>query len=179
MLSENFVADCTIVASGLTQFLVDLQTAGIDTTTYGGSGIFDAIKITDPSDKRFYMAMSQVFTDSSKLNNFIDSVIKGDLLNVTNPAPLKDKFKSATYSVASLYESEFLEEKKKINSFISGPVYPKYKTYTPYSKGKTRKFTYNTKPDATDTQKKELQNIYKPTNVNTDADSFLGKIKFN
>jgi hypothetical protein len=113
------------------------------------------------------------------LSNFIDSVINGNLLSVTNPAPLKDKFSSAVYEVASSYQSEFAEEKKQINDFINGSVYTKYKTYTPYSKGKTRKFTYNTQPVATDTQKKELQNLYKPTNVNTDADSFLGKIKFN
>jgi hypothetical protein len=171
--------DAKIVASGLTEFLLDLQTAGIDTTTYGGNGIFDAIKLTTPEDKRFYMVMSQIFTDSSKLTSFINSIITGDLANVTNPSPLKDKFNSATYSIASTYQTEFTEEKKKINDFITGPVYPKYKTYTPYSKGKTRKFTYNTQPAATDTQKKELQNLYKPTNVNTDADSFLGKIKFN
>jgi hypothetical protein len=171
--------DAKIVASDLTQFLVDLQTAGIDTTTYGGNGIFDAVKLTTPEDKRFYMVMSQIFTDSSKLTSFINSIITGDLANVTNPSPLKDKFNSATYSIASIYQTEFTEEKKKINDFITGSVYTKYKTYTPYSKGKTRKFTYNTQPAATDTQKKELQNLYKPTNVNTDADSFLGKIKFN
>jgi hypothetical protein len=175
----ELVNDSKLVSSGSTQFLLDLQTAGIDTTTYGGNGIFDAIKLTTPEDKRFYMVMSQIFTDSSKLTSFINSIITGDLANVTNPSPLKDKFNSATYSIASTYQTEFTEEKKKINDFITGPVYPKYKTYTPYSKGKTRKFTYNTQPAATDTQKKELQNLYKPTNVNTDADSFLGKIKFN
>jgi hypothetical protein len=175
----ELVNDAKLVSSGLTQFLLDLQTAGIDTTTYGGNGIFDAIKLTTPEDKRFYMVMSQIFTDSSKLTSFINSIITGDLANVTNPSPLKDKFNSTTYSIASTYQTEFTEEKKKINDFITGPVYPKYKTYTPYSKGKTRKFTYNTQPAATDTQKKELQNLYKPTNVNTDADSFLGKIKFN
>jgi hypothetical protein len=171
--------DAKIVASDLTQFLVDLQTAGIDTTTYGGNGIFNAVKLTTPEDKRFYMVMSQIFTDSSKLTSFINSIITGDLANVTNPSPLKDKFNSATYSIASTYQTEFTEEKKKINDFITGSVYTKYKTYTPYSKGKIRKFTYDTQPAATDTQKKDLQNLYKPTNVNTDADSFLGKIKFN
>lgn len=176
---QEFVADASIVASGMTQFLLDLDTAGLNTTTYGGSGIFDAIKLTAVEDKRFYMAMSQVFTDSSKLNTFIDSVIKGDLTNVTNPVSLKDTFKSATYKAASLYESEFTEEKKKINDFIVGPVYQKYKTYTPYSKGKKRKFTYDTQPSPTETQKKELQDIYKPSNVNTDSSSYLGKIKFN
>jgi hypothetical protein len=175
----EFTNDTKLVASGLTQFLLDLETAGIDTTTYAGNGLFNAIKLTAPEDKRFYMAMSQIFTDSSKLTSFIDSIIKGDLNSVTNPLPLKEKFNSATYKVASLFETEFAEEKKKINDFIGGSVYPKYKTYTPYSKGKTRKFTYTTQPAATDTQKKELQNLYKPKNVDTDPSTFLGKIKFN
>ncbi len=175
----ELVADATIVANDLVQFLTELETAGIDTTTYVSGGEFDSIKISTPEEQRFYMAMSQVFTDSSKLSNFIDSVINGNLLSVTNPAPLKDKFSSAVYEVASSYQSEFAEEKKKINDFITGSVYTKYKTYTPYSKGKTRKFTYDTQPAATDTQKKELQNLYKPKNVDTDPSTFLGKIKFN
>jgi len=177
----ELVADATIVANDLVQFLTELETAGIDTTTYIDGGEFDSLKISTPEEQRFYMAMSQVFTDSAKLSNFIDSVIKGDLLNVTNPMSLKDKFNSVVYEVASSYQSEFAEEKKKINDFINGSVYPKYKTYTPYSKGKTRKFTYDTNLPAppTETQKKDLQNIYKPTNVDTDKNTFLGKIKFN
>ena len=176
---QELVADATSVAGSMTQFLVDLETAGINTTTYGGNGNFNAIKLTSSEDKRFYMAMSQVFTDSAKLNSFITSVIKGDLSNVTNPVSLKDAFNTATYKVATLYQTEFTEEKKKINDFINGFVYPTYKTFTPYSKGKTRKFTYDTEPAATGTQKKDLQDIYKPTNVNTDSSTYLGKIKFN
>ena len=176
---QELVADATIVANDLVQFLTELENAGIDTTTYAGGGQFDSSKLGAPEDQRFYMAMSQVFTDSAKLSNFIDSVIKGDLLNVTNPASLKDKFSSAVNEVAVTYKSEYDQEKKNINSFITGSVYPKYKTYTPYSKGKTRKFTYDTEPPVSETQKKDLQNLYKPTNVNTETDSFLGKIKFN
>jgi hypothetical protein len=171
--------DCSIVATDLVSFITDLGTANIDTTTYVGNGDFTSNTLTTTTDKRFYMAMSQIFTDSAKLTEFINSIIKGELLAVTTPSPLKDNFQKVTYDIASKYQTEFSANKKIISTFIDGSVYPKYKSYTPYSKGKIRKFTFDTEPPVGETQKNDLQKIYKPRNVDSDKGTFLGKIKFN
>ena len=89
-------------------------------------------------------------------------------------------------------------EKKKFNIVCSAPITINGTTYYRYDidlnlytrflsrysgttlLGKTRKFNYSTVPQSNEGDSKiKIQNLYKSGNVNSDVDTFNGKIQFN
>jgi len=146
-----------------------------------GSGNLDSIPL-----KTFYLIMGRIFIDKNKKEEFINYVIKGDLLNVKNPVNLKNKFVNVVDDLAKIYEKEIKDEEKTYAKLRKNPT---YKDLTDgideqmYIPKKTRKFSYTTVPNTDQTivdyQTKAISELYKSVNSDNDETTFLGKIKFS
>ena len=135
-------------------------------------------------DKRFFLVISRIFNNSNKLEEFKKYVIKGDLLKIKDPVKLQKKFDDITDDIAKKYSKELKAEEKKFDKFKSSSEYTSFTDGIEklmYPKGKTRKFDYTTVADPTteSTQKTDISNLYKTVNVDSDKDTFNGKIKFD
>jgi hypothetical protein len=140
----------------------------------------------DIAEKTFYLLMCRILTDKNKKTEFINYVIKGDLLNVKNPVNLKNKFEKIVDDLDKKYKKELDKEYKIFEKLKKDS---EYKNLTEgideamYVAKKTRKFTYTTVPDTdttiVDFQTKEVRDLYKSVNTDDDDTTFMGKIKFS
>ena len=138
------------------------------------------------SDKRFYFIMSKIITDKNKKEDFINQIIKGELINVKPPknsVNLSIKFREFVKQLEIKYEKEIRAEKKLMNDVQKSETIKKLtkgKPKTFYDSKKVRKFTYTTVPNAQEqTSKTTILNLYSQQNINDDKDTFIGKVKFN
>jgi hypothetical protein len=132
----------------------------------------------------FFMIMGRILTNKDKKNTFIDSVIKGNLLQINDPLNLKNQFTKIVNDLANEFEKEIkLEDKlfkdlrkdKEFKPFLDSPddkLYPK---------GKTRKFNYSTLPNpSTNTaQGQQIISLYSTQVTDGDKKTFNGKVTFN
>jgi hypothetical protein len=138
----------------------------------------------DNSELLFFMVISRIFSDKNKRDGFINSIIKGELLKISDPLNLKNQFTQIVNKLANKYDKELAEEEKMfkelrkdkyLKNFLSSPdekLYPK---------GKTRKFNYTTIPNQNTnaTQETNIKNVFSTTNTNQDTQTFDGKVSFN
>jgi hypothetical protein len=138
----------------------------------------------DNSELFFFMVIARIFSDKNKKDGFINSIIKGELLKISDPLNLKNQFTQIVNKLANKYDKELAEEEKMfkelrkdkyLKNFLSSPdekLYPK---------GKTRKFNYTTIPNQNTnaTQETNIKNVFSTTNTNQDTQTFDGKVSFN
>ena len=165
------------------------------TDVYKGVGDFTVLNKTDfdgdnpqktRANKTFYLVMSRILSDKNKKDEFINYVIKGDILNIKDPVNLKNKFEKIVDDLGKDYEKELKEEEKIYTKLKKDTI---YKDLTEgiddemYKPKKTRKFNYTTvpNPDQTivDYQTKAIRDLYKSVNVDNDNTTFNGKVKFS
>ena len=168
---------------------------GFTSDLYKGPGDFRVINKTDfdgdndsktKANKTFYLVMSRILSDKNKKDEFINYVIKGDILNIKDPVNLKNKFGNIVDDLTKIYEKELKEEEKIFVKLKKDSI---YKDLTEgiedemYKSKKTRKFNYTTVPDPDQTivdyQTKAIRDLYKSVNVDNDNTTFNGKVKFS
>ena len=158
--------------------------------TYTSDGEF---KVLNPDlfqtkeEKTFFFIMSRILSDKNKKDEYINYVIKGDLLTTKDPVNLKNKFEKVVNNLSDDYRKELKDEEKL---FTNLKKTPEFKSLTVgledvmYPKGKTRKLAYTTVPltDAAIVKKQEqlISDLYKTVNVPPlEKNTFDGKIKFD
>jgi hypothetical protein len=134
------------------------------------------------SDKLFFLVIGRIFDNKTKRQEFVDAVIKGDLVEVKDPQKLKKKFEDIVDDYAKIYSKEISDEEKLYRNFKKSSEFKDYSNGLDeklYPKGKTRKFTYTTVPQSNkETQSAAIQQLYSNTNSGPDT-TYIGKIKFN
>ena len=154
---------------------------------YNNDGDFFSKKLEDQTIefKTFFMIMARILTDKNKKQNFIDSVIKDNLLKVNKPVNLKNKFTEIVNKIANKFEIELKAEEKIFKDLRKDSTvkdFLKNSDEILYPKGKVRKFTYTTVPDPTTNSVKEtnINNLYSKVNLNPEnKNTFDGKVTFN
>jgi hypothetical protein len=120
---------------------------------------------TNPIRHNFFLLMSRVLTDPNKKQDFINSVLKGNISNYTNPVNLTNKFNKIVDDLSAIYADELNKEQKEIQKFKNSSEYKKLTdglTDFMYPLGKLRKFNYSTVPEQDEAQRKQLLiNLYK------------------
>ena len=132
-------------------------------------------------EKTFFLVMARILDDRTKRQEFVDSVIKGDLVNVKDPQKLKKKFENIVDDLEKEYSKELKAEEKLYKDFKKSSEFKDYSEGLDeklYPKGKTRKFTYTTVPGANkDEQSTAIKQLY---NGGPEGDeTYIGKLKFN
>jgi hypothetical protein len=168
---------------------------GFDPNNYIATGNFKLINQGDfeggseqatYANQNFFLIMGRILTDKNKKSEFINYVIKGDLLNVKDPVNLKNKFENIVDDLEKLYKKELTDEDKVYEKLKKNP---EYKDLTEglseimYVVKKTRKCSYTTVPNQNsqivDFQTKEIRDLYKSVNVDNDDKTYIGKVKFS
>jgi hypothetical protein len=127
-----------------------------------------------PATRRFYFVMSTIFTDDSKFNPFVDSLIT-DLVK-KNTFMEKD-VRDECNRLKPIFVEEFDAEKKLMDDF---EVSAEYQTYTNYKiEPFETKLSYTTEkqPNNNDNQKL-IKQTYSEQNINNN-NTFNDKITFN
>lgn len=127
--------------------------------------------------------MARIINDNNKKTDFINQIVKSSIPNQKKPVDLKLKFERIVDRLDKNYNKELKNEEKNFEKLKSTK---KYKDLTDgitdmmYVRGKTRKFNYSTVPQSNEENSKtKIQNLYKSGNVNSDVNTFNGKIQFN
>ena len=125
------------------------------------------------------MVLCQIFIDSAKLTDFKNKIIDSTLTSVNSPQNLQRKFGKICDDLAGDYKKEHRKNVKYIDDVFGGSSYKDYKKYKPFSRGKKRKFTYDSNPVPVQSIAVDLQNIYKNVNIDNNTSTYLNKVKFN
>jgi len=168
---------------------------GFDPNNYIETGNFKLINQGDfeggsdqqtYANQNFFLIMCRILTDKNKKNEFINYVIKGDVLNIKDPVNLKNKFENIVDDLEKIYKKELVSEEKIYDKLKKNPT---YKDLTEgidevmYTPKKTRKCSYTTVPNQNtqivDFQTKEIRDLYKSVNVDNDDKTYIGKVKFS
>jgi hypothetical protein len=133
--------------------------------------------LLDDADLRFYFVMSNIFTDDSKYNTFVESIITERVkLNTT----MENTIKETCASVKTEHIKEFDAEKKLFTDFETSPEYQKFVNFKidkPESKLEySTKENENTKAKA---NQKLLKEAYSDLNTNKKKNTFNGKVVFD
>ena len=136
------------------------------------------------SEVFFFMVISRILANKNKKDAFIDSIIKGNLLQIKTPLNLKNQFTQIVNKLSNKYEKELASEEKIFKELRKDPFLKNYLSSPDkilYPKGKTRKFTYSTIPNqnTNTTQETNIKNVYSTVNTNLDTKTFDGKVSFN
>ena len=134
----------------------------------------------EEGEEPFFIIMSRILQNKSKREEFVNQIIKGDVLK--KDSDILKEFKKATNYVADYYDDELDAEEKAFSKLGKSKEYKNFIKNEDllYPKGKTRKFTYTTVPNSEiEENKKRILNLYSTTNINTDNKTFNGKIKFD
>ena len=148
------------------EFLVTKQIITKDYIEPGGFNTTStAFDISNISDKRFFMIMSQIFNNRTKFNEFKDIIITNQMDNTTSG--LRRKFDNIVGDFRDKVIEELDAEEKFYNSLKKSQEYKDYLAVENlYKKGKTRKFTYTTIPNSStnEQQTTDLLLLYQGNN---------------
>jgi hypothetical protein len=141
-------------------------------------------QITDGDDANFFLIMGRILTDKTKKDDFIRSVIKGNLTGVKSPVNFKNKFEKIVNEWENKSTKQINVDEKKFDKVKKSK---KYKDYTKnlkddtYKKGKVRKFNYTTVKDQAkvQTQETKIKELYQQKSTESGKTSFLNTYKFN
>jgi len=141
-------------------------------------------KFNTQAEVDFFVIMSRILTDKNKTDEFINFVIKNELLSATKPVNLQRKFTKICDDLSDIYKNELKDESRVFEKLKKKQ---EYKNLTKglekimYKLGVERVCGYTTIPNtSTESQQKTLlQNLYSSVNVNDDVTAFDGKIVFN
>jgi len=132
---------------------------------------------TDPVQEKFFIVMSRILTNKNKKDDFINNIIKGELLKVNKPTSLKNYFTKVVNDLGNKYEKEIVAEEKffkntrknkSVKPFLDSP------DQVLYPKGKIRKFDYTTVPNQStnSAQEAEIKKVYSPIYTDPNQDKF-------
>ena len=121
--------------------------------------------------------MSRILTNKNKKDDFINNIIKGELLKVNKPTSLKNYFTKVVNDLGNKYEKEIVAEEKffkntrknkSVKPFLDSP------DQVLYPKGKIRKFDYTTVPNQStnSAQEAEIKKVYSPVYTDPNQDKF-------
>ena len=126
-------------------------------------------------DKRFYMTMSDIFTNESKYNTFVESIITE---RVKGNTPMVNLIRETCDNIKKEHIKEFDAEKKLFTDYESGD-YITYFNYKVDNLDNTNfEFNYSTEDQSNDKRKK-LKTAYSDLNTNRKKDKFNGKVFFD
>jgi hypothetical protein len=136
----------------------------------------------DSPEKHFFLIIARILQDSNKKENFKNAIIKGDLVNVSDPTKLKNKFDSIVDDLAKEYVKELDKEEELYEDFKDSNDYKDFVDDLDekmYPKGKTRKFNYTTVPGPNNTtQSEDIKKLYDGQNHGENT-TYLDNAKFN
>jgi hypothetical protein len=148
------------------EFLVTKQIITKDYIEPGGFNTTStAFDVSNISDKRFFMIMSQIFNNRTKFNEFKDIIITNQMDNTTSG--LRRKFDNIVGDFRDKVVEELDAEEKFYNSLKKSQEYKDFLAVENlYKKGKTRKFTYTTVPNSStnEQQTTDLLLLYQGNN---------------
>jgi hypothetical protein len=181
---KEFTDDYKKVMDYLEKYYDFLVKQNVISDQYGAVGKFVPINSKFPNDEEgeepFFIIMSRILQNKSKREEFVNQIIKGDVLK--KDSDILKEFKKATNYVADYYDDELDAEERAFSKLGKSKEYKNFIKDEDllYPKGKTRKFTYTTVPNSEiEENKKRILNLYSTTNINTDNKTFNGKIKFD
>ena len=188
-LKEDYLTlkKVTVDQLGFNPLLRDLSypIAFMESDTFKGGDftVFENQSFPNREDKTFFLLMARIINDNNKKTDFINQIVKSSIPNQKKPVDLKLKFERIVDRLDKNYNKELKNEEKNFEKLKSTK---KYKDLTDgitdmmYVRGKTRKFNYSTVPQSNEENSKtKIQNLYKSGNVNSDVNTFNGKIQFN
>jgi hypothetical protein len=130
-------------------------------------------------DRRFYMVMSDIFTDDNKYNTFVESIITERVKGNTSMVNL---IKQTCESIRKQHLLEFEAEKKLFTDYETSQEYIdnylKYKINNLENTSFEFNYTTQTNSDTKDKQK-ELKTAYSDLNTIKKKNTFNGKVYFD
>ena len=132
-------------------------------------------------DKMFFMVMARILTNKDKKQQFIDTIISGELKNWNTPVKLINKFEKIVNDLDRDYTKELKLEENIFKNLKKDKTYKELIDGIEdkmYPKGKVRKFNYTT-IGATPENEKIILDLYSSVNSNNDRKTFNGKNTFN
>jgi len=127
----------------------------------------------DPS-RRFFMTMSQTFTNDDKYNSFVDKLLTEKVKGNTD---LVNLIKATCEQLKINFNREYKLEKEIFDKYEKTPEYEKFKKY----KNETfdSKLYYTTEENSsTKDNRKLLKKTYSTFNTNNNKKTFNGKVTF-
>jgi hypothetical protein len=125
-------------------------------------------------EKRFFTLMSNVFLNNDLFISFINDIITSDIANLKSGGQTILEFTKQYFELKKQeYTIEYNSELKFVNDFNKNSNYiTNYKKWTPYVKGKVRKFTYSNYCSPLINADFYIRDIYRYGNTNTDTTTF-------
>jgi hypothetical protein len=184
---DELVGDYTKAVDDLYSYYNDLKTQGLVEIEFKPDNLrayktgFGSDTCCGEAERRFYSVMSKTILNDNTFQTFITDVIPANIANSKSKGEtLLDYTKVYYGNIKTSYKEEYDAEQEFVKKFKDSDNYKnKYKTWTPYPKGKVRKFLFSGYVDGTSTQTTAIQDLYKNGNSNTDDKVFNGKNKFN
>ena len=133
------------------------------------------LSFTNVQDDRFYLAMSQIFTDPTKKEKLFTQLTDGP--EVKSESDIIPAIKTLLNNLEESYTKKFNAEKKYFDDLKVSQDYITIKSYTLPNIPSSVKWT---SPPTTNVEQKTktIKNLYATQNLNTDT-TFNGKVTFN
>ena len=125
--------------------------------------------------KRFYMVMSQIFTNEDKYNRFVDSLLTP---KVKENSDLVTLIQNECKLLKDLYTLEYQYEEKIFTDYENSEVYKKFTSFKIEEFDSTMKYSTEKNNDY-NFNEKLLKNLYSDLNIEKKKNTFNGKITFN
>jgi outer membrane protein OmpA-like peptidoglycan-associated protein len=146
---------------------------------YENDSNFDPITdnvLKTEEDRRFYLTMSQIFTDENKFNAFVTNITSGPKIS-ENPT-LIAAIKAQAEEFKKLCKTEYDAEIKRFDDIAASSEYQDYEKFT--IDEFDAKAQYTTDKIGNNLQKKNrLKDLYLDVNVNVQNKTYNGKVTFN
>ncbi len=154
-----------------TSFNSDESTLNVDSPLGDvGSNVFLNIE-----DDRFYLVMSQIFTDTTKKDTLFTDLTSGP--DVKNEPEIIPAIKETIDGIASRYKTNYDSELKLFSDLEVSEEFVTIKNYVLPSIGKVVDYTTPPTVDV-DVKTKKLKDLYSSQNLNSE-NTFNGKVTFN
>jgi hypothetical protein len=126
-------------------------------------------------DDRFYLVMSQIFTDTTKKDTLFTDLTSGP--DVKNEPEIIPAIKETIDEIASRYKTNYDSELKLFSDLEVSEEFVTIKNYVLPSIGKVVDYTTPPTVDV-DVKTKKLKDLYSSQNLNSE-NTFNGKVTFN
>lgn len=180
---EMIVIDYTTASNQLNDFYISLKNNNLIDITFDYNNIpeysiiFSNYSCCKEPEKRFFTAMSNVILNNNLFISFINDIITNDVANIKSGGQSIYDFTNEYFQMKKMeYQVEYDAEQNYVELFKQTTNYINYyKVWTPYVKGKVRKFLFSDYTPAEPGQILILTDIYKNGNSNINLDTFNGK----
>jgi hypothetical protein len=157
--------------------IIDMKYDPSNLTQYSDKSGLTGPSCCGQANIRFYAIMCKILLNDDLYNNFINKLIPKDIADKTSSGlNLLDYTKDWFNNFKVAVKEEYDEEQKIIKTFMENN---QFKTWTPYNKGKVRKFTFTTQQNPSNTVVNLFKDLYKDGNSIPNRKTFNGKNKLN